>query len=142
MRFDIPGAGLSGPDPTGDYSEGRTLDVVGALMDKLSIRKASLLGNSMGGRFAWEFAAAHPDRVDKLILISPDGFKSQGLEYGKRPHVPWTVDLMRYVLPRPLLRMNLKAAYADPSQGSPKPPSIAITTCCSPPACATRRSPA
>ena len=116
VRFDIPGAGLSGPDPTGDYSDPRTLDIIAALMNRLSIRKASLIGNSMGGRFAWEFAAEHPGRVDRLILVSPDGFKSQGLEYGKRPHVPWTVNLMRYVLPKPLLRMNLKAAYADPAR--------------------------
>ncbi len=116
VRFDVPGAGLSGPDPTGDYSDPRTLHIIGALMDKLAIRKATLLGNSMGGRFAWEFAAAHPDRVDKLILISPDGFASHGLEYGKRPDVPFTVKLMRYVLPKSLLRMNLKVAYADPSR--------------------------
>ncbi len=116
VRFDVPGSGLSGPDPTGDYSDPRTLDIIGALMDKLSIRKASLIGNSMGGRFAWQFAAKHPDRVDKLILISPDGFASHGLEYDRRPDVPFTVTLMRYVLPKPLLRMNLKVAYADPSK--------------------------
>ncbi|UIJ73082.1 alpha/beta fold hydrolase [Aurantimonas sp. HBX-1] len=116
VRFDIPGAGLSGVDPTGDYSDERTLAVLLALMDRLSIERATLIGNSMGGRFAWRFAAAHPERVDRLVLISPDGFASHGLEYGKRPNVPATVSLMRYVLPRQLLRMNLVPAYADPSR--------------------------
>ncbi|MBB4002286.1 MAG: alpha/beta hydrolase [Aurantimonas endophytica] len=114
VRFDIPGTGLSGLDPTGDYSDERTLDVLRALMDRLAIDKATLIGNSMGGRFAWRFAAAHPERVERLVLISPDGFASHGLEYGKRPDVPAMVQLMRYVLPRSMLRMNLVPAYADP----------------------------
>ncbi|MBC8129902.1 MAG: alpha/beta hydrolase [Rhizobiaceae bacterium] len=116
VRFDMPGTGLSAIDPQGDYTDGRSLVVLEALMDRLGIAKATLGGNSMGGRIAWMFAAAHPERVDKLILISPDGFASPGLEYGKRPEVPAMVMLMRYVLPKPFLQMNLAPAYADPSK--------------------------
>ena len=43
---------------------------------------------SMGGRIAWTFAATQPARVDKLVLLSPDGFASPGFEYGKPPEVP------------------------------------------------------
>jgi pimeloyl-ACP methyl ester carboxylesterase len=113
IRFDLPGSGLSSPDPTGNYSDARTLDVLLALMARLGVERASLVGNSIGGRIAWTFAAAHPDRIDKLVLISPDGFASPGFEYGKPPEVPATVKLMRYVLPRPLLRMSLAPAYAN-----------------------------
>ena len=87
--------------------------VLAALMDQLGIAKASLIGHSMGGRIAWTFAAAFPARVDKLVLIAPDGFASPGQEYGKRSSVPAMVKLMRYVLPKPLLRMNLNPAYGD-----------------------------
>jgi pimeloyl-ACP methyl ester carboxylesterase len=68
----------------------------------------------MGGRIAWTFAAQHPERIDKLVLVSPDGFASLGFEYGKPTDVPATLGLMRHVLPKPLLRMNLQAAYARP----------------------------
>jgi pimeloyl-ACP methyl ester carboxylesterase len=115
IRFDLPGSGLSSPDPTGNYSDARTLEVLLALMAQLGVERASLVGNSIGGRIAWTFAAAHPDRIDKLVLISPDGFASPGFEYGKPPEVPATVKLMRYVLPRPLLRMSLVPAYANPA---------------------------
>jgi pimeloyl-ACP methyl ester carboxylesterase len=38
-------------------------------MDGLGIRKAILVGNSMGGGIAWAMAALFPERVKKLILI-------------------------------------------------------------------------
>ncbi len=113
VRFDLPGFGLTGPDPTGDYSDQRALIIIGALMDRLGLARAILIGNSMGGRLAWLFAALHPDRVDRLVLISPDGFASTGIEYGRTPKVPFVVRLLPYVLPRSLLRSSLAPAYAD-----------------------------
>src|SRR5262249_21333024 len=88
VRYDLPRFGLTGPDPTNDYSEGRGMQILAALLDKLGIKRAILIGNSMGGRLAWNFAALHSDRVEKLVLISPDGFQSAGFEYGKAPKVP------------------------------------------------------
>jgi pimeloyl-ACP methyl ester carboxylesterase len=115
IRFDLPGAGLTGADPTGDYSDERGIEVLVALMDRLGVPRATLIGHSMGGRLAWRFAARYPDRLDRLVLIAPDGFASPGFEYGKKPAVAAPVKLMQYVLPKPFLRMNLSPAYADPS---------------------------
>ena len=39
-----------------------------ALMDRLAIEKAHILGFSDGGNIAMVFAMAHPERVEKLIL--------------------------------------------------------------------------
>ncbi len=114
IRLDLPGCGLSPPDPTGDYRDERTIALLIALMDKLGVAKASVVGNSMGGRIAWAFAAAHPERVDKLVLISPDGFASPGFEYDRKPDIPVSVKAMRFVLPKPLVKMSLAPAYADP----------------------------
>lgn len=114
IRLDLPGFGLTGADPTGDYTDARSIEVLIALMDKLGIARAAVVGNSMGGRIAWTFAARHPERVSKLVLISPDGFESAGLEYGKKPSVPSFLKLMQYALPKSMLRSNLKPAYADP----------------------------
>lgn len=114
VRLDLPGAGLSAPDTTGDYSDGRSLALIEGAMDHLGIARASIVGNSMGGRLAWRFAAARPDRVDKLVLIAPDGFASAGFEYGKAPVISPMLHLMQYSLPRFVLRMSLAPAYADP----------------------------
>jgi pimeloyl-ACP methyl ester carboxylesterase len=113
VRIDLPGFGLTGPDPTGDYSDRRTDQILLALLDRLDIARATLIGNSMGGRMAWLFAASHPERVEKLVLVSPDGFASPGVPYGKPDELPLLVRLLPYVLPKPLLRTSLAPAYAD-----------------------------
>jgi len=68
----------------------------------------------MGGRIAWTFAALNPERVDKLVLVSPDGFASSGLDYGVKPKVPLMVRALPYVLPSFMLRASLAPAYANP----------------------------
>lgn len=116
IALDLPGAGLSHPDPTGNYSDERTIGILNALMDDLDIRQAVIIGNSLGGRIAWTFAALHPDRVSGLVLVSPDGFASPGFEYGKPVDVPAIMSLMTVALPQSMLRQNLEIAYSDPSR--------------------------
>ena len=119
VRFDLPGSGLSPPDPTGDYSDDRSIALLTALMDQLRLAKAAVVGNSIGGRIAWTFADQYPRRVDKLVLVSPDGFASQGFQYGKKPEVSMATGFMlqaiRFALPKPVLRMSLAPAYSDPA---------------------------
>ncbi len=114
IRFDLPGFGLTGADPTGDYTDARSVDVVLALMDQLAIPRATLIGNSLGGKIAWTLALDHPQRVDRLVLISPDGFASPGFEYGRKAKLPLLVRLLPYVMPRVMLRSSLLPAYGDP----------------------------
>ena len=114
IRFDLPGFGLTGPDPSGDYADERALKILAALIGRLGISRPTLVGNSLGGRIAWRFAAQNPAEVGALILISPDGFASPGFAYGQAPAIPLMLRLLPYTLPRFLLRMNLAAAYANP----------------------------
>jgi pimeloyl-ACP methyl ester carboxylesterase len=113
IRFDFPGSGLSAPDPTGSYADVRSMQLLAAVMDTLGVTRATVIGNSMGGRIAWSFAARYPERVDKLVLISPDGFASPGFEYGTPAEVPLALPLMRYAMPTSMFRMSLEPAYAD-----------------------------
>ena len=114
IRYDMPGFGLTGADPSGDYTDARSIAVLLALLDRVEVARASLVGNSMGGRIAWTFAALHPERVDKLVLVSPDGFASPGMAYGVAPKVPLMLRALPYVLPSFMLRASLAPAYANP----------------------------
>lgn len=115
VRFDLPGSGLSPPDPSGDYTDMRSIEIILALMDTLDIARASLIGNSIGGRIGWTMAATHPAHVEKLVLISPDGFASPGFEYGDPPKASPLLEAMRFFLPRALLRANIAPGYGDPA---------------------------
>lgn len=119
IRFDLPGFALTGSDPTGNYSDARSLQVLAGLMDALAIGRATLIGNSLGGKIAWLFAAEHPERVMKLVLVSPDGFAPPGYEYNKPAKIPGIAKLLPYLLPMGLVRGSLKPAYADPAALTP-----------------------
>ena len=115
IRLDLPGFGLTGADPTGDYSDARSHVVILALMTRLGLERAALVGSSMGGRIAWSFASAHPGRVSRLVLMAPDGFASPGIGYEQRPNVPMLMRVLPYTLPDGMLRASLKPAYGDTS---------------------------
>jgi pimeloyl-ACP methyl ester carboxylesterase len=114
IRFDLPGFGLTGPDPIGDYTDVREMKILTDLMDQLGVDRACLIGNSLGGRIAWNFAALRPDRVTRLVLVSPDGFASPGFAYDKASKTPLMMQALPYVAPRGLLKANLAAAYGHP----------------------------
>jgi 4,5:9,10-diseco-3-hydroxy-5,9,17-trioxoandrosta-1(10),2-diene-4-oate hydrolase len=71
--FDMPGFGRS-QRPELDRAYPRVAaDALLSLLDKLGVERAHLLGNSMGGYVALEFALAYPERVDRLVLMGPGG---------------------------------------------------------------------
>ena len=114
ISVDLPGFGLTGEDPSGIYTDERTVEVLEAFLKALQIPQVVLVGNSMGGKFAWQFAARYPNQVAKLVLISPDGYASPGIEYGKKSEVPAVANLYKYFFSKTFLAMNLEPAYADP----------------------------
>ena len=67
LRFDARGFGRSGPADT-PYEAQADLY---ALLVALRIPRASLIGLSLGGRVAIDFALTHRDMVDRLVLVSP-----------------------------------------------------------------------
>lgn len=73
IRFDQVGHGLTGPDPKHDYSRANYVADVLAVADTLGLERFVIGGNSMGGKHALAFAAAHPDRVTGLVLVDASG---------------------------------------------------------------------
>lgn len=65
--FDNRDAGRSS-QATEPYSIGDMADDLAALLDGLGIDKAHVVGLSMGGMIAQEFALRHPHRLDRLVL--------------------------------------------------------------------------
>ncbi|MGE0599847.1 MAG: alpha/beta fold hydrolase [Dehalococcoidia bacterium] len=69
ITYDNRGAGrTSAPDKP--YSVAGMADDLATLLAELKIEKANVLGYSMGGMIAQEFALKYPNMVDKLILLA------------------------------------------------------------------------
>ncbi|HZN06533.1 MAG TPA: alpha/beta hydrolase [Pyrinomonadaceae bacterium] len=60
--------------PLVNYRIRTYVDFLDQFCKQLKIARASLVGNSMGGWVAAHFAAAFPDRVDKLVLVDAGGY--------------------------------------------------------------------
>jgi len=73
---DLAGHGETGFDPTWNYSVPAQTARVAALLDRLGISKAHMIGNSMGGFTAAQFALAYPTRTLSMALIDPAGLLS------------------------------------------------------------------
>jgi pimeloyl-ACP methyl ester carboxylesterase len=116
VRLDIAGFGLTGPAESADYSDEADVQRLLAVVDQLGLSTMTVVGHSMGGRLAWHFAAAHPQRVDKLVLIAPDGFPDPQAKSDMTYDVPAWMGLVRYTLPRWLIKKGVASAYADPSR--------------------------
>ncbi len=69
VSLDLRGHGTSGWEPPWTL-ETFVADIVETL-DSEGVGRADVIGFSFGGRLALELAAAHPDRVDRLVLLDP-----------------------------------------------------------------------
>jgi triacylglycerol lipase len=73
--FAIDMLGFGGSSKTGeDLSMPVQAAAIAALLDGAGIEAADIVGNSVGGWVAATFAATHPQRVRRLILIDAAGF--------------------------------------------------------------------
>jgi 2,6-dioxo-6-phenylhexa-3-enoate hydrolase len=70
---DFPGFNKSDPIVTGEARGMVNAWAIKGLMDALDIRKAHLVGNSLGGASAMTVALEYPDRLDKLVLMGAAG---------------------------------------------------------------------
>lgn len=123
IRFDLPGFALTGPTADHDYTIGTYVRFVIAMLDALRVPRAVIAGNSLGGYIAWSTAAAHPDRIDRLILVDASGYppKPQSVPIGFRiARTPGLNRLFRSTLPRSLIESSVKNVYGDPSKVTPE----------------------
>lgn len=122
IRLDLPGFGLTGPDPSGDYSIERYVEFLHRYSAALGIDRFHLAGNSLGGEIAWRYAIEYPEKVDRLVLIAAAGFPrdeapnpSLAFRLGRLPVVG---EITTQLLRRSLVENSLLEVYADDSKVS------------------------
>ncbi len=69
---DLPGHGDS-DKPRGDYSLGAHAAAIRDLLTALGHDRATIVGQSFGGGVAMQLAYQHPERCERLVLVSSGG---------------------------------------------------------------------
>ncbi|MBM7060136.1 alpha/beta hydrolase [Pseudomonas sp. UL073] len=120
IRFDVPGFGLTGPARDGVYNAERMTAIFAQLLDYLGVNKADVVGNSLGGYIAWNFALAQPQRVGKLILVDPAGYHMHKMPWMiAAAALPGATVAMPLWMPRALVAQGIKEVYGEPGRIKP-----------------------
>ncbi|WP_280377138.1 alpha/beta fold hydrolase [Nocardia wallacei] len=116
IRPDLPGFGLTGPRDDRDYRVQTFAKTVAAYLDALDVTRASVVGNSLGGNIAWNFALDYPQRVDRLVLINATGYPGKSLPLALRlARNPMGRALIRHMSSRSATARNLRSTVGRPS---------------------------
>src|SRR5512144_501035 len=93
---DLLGHGESAK-PLGDYSLGAYAGTLRDLMETLEIPSATIVGPSLGGGVAMQFAYLFPERCERLVLVSSGGLGREISLLLRAPTVPgseWVLPLI------------------------------------------------
>ncbi len=119
ISLDLPGFGLSGPSPENMYNFDYYNKFIDSFTRRLQLTKFTLVGNSMGGSIAWNYALFNPAVVDKLVLIDAVGYPKRG-ESGslgfKIASTPVINNILLFATPKALVRKSLETIYFDQSR--------------------------
>jgi pimeloyl-ACP methyl ester carboxylesterase len=119
IAMDTRGHGLSDKPAgvEGAYLIERLVQDVRDTADALGLRVFSLMGQSLGGGVALRFAISNPERVSRLVLVSPVGLSPIPAARVGRRLAPRLLDrFARYLVPRWVVGRALRMTYGNPSR--------------------------
>jgi pimeloyl-ACP methyl ester carboxylesterase len=117
ITYDQPGHGLTGPHPDAAYTAADFVETVDNVADALDLASFTLGGNSMGGWISWNYAIAHGDRLDGLLLVDASGAPDSEpttIPIGFRiASMPVISTLMSKITPRSMIERSLRQSVSN-----------------------------
>jgi len=124
LAVDRPGSGHSIRHDGASASMESQADALIALLDKLGIAQATVVGHSLGGAISLMLAARHPHRVKALALVAPLTHTPEGLpapfrglditQPALRKFVAWTFAVPGFIARSPAIMKTLFSPEAHP----------------------------
>lgn len=116
IRLDLPGFGLTGPDLAKDNQSAEYMvEMINSFTEKLGLTRFFMAGNSLGGYYAWNYAATYPEKLYKLALVGATGYPQDmpfWLGLASFPGIHWITP---HMMPRFMVNKTVQSAYADKS---------------------------
>lgn len=120
FAVDMFGYGASDRPVDGDYGIAAQAEYLDRALTALRMAKATVVGLDLGGAVALRFAAAHPERVEKLILVNPialDGIPADDIKSLQKSTARYAFRISRGIMgAAPLLRELLRKSVSDPAK--------------------------
>lgn len=121
ISIDLPGHGLTRAPAGYRASVEAYRDIVSEFARSQNLNRFALAGSSMGGNVAWEYALAHPEQIDALVLVDASGWQETRAEFAEDPPVfkllrnPVLGPLLRDLDNTRLIRQGLQSSFGDAS---------------------------
>jgi pimeloyl-ACP methyl ester carboxylesterase len=119
FAIDMFGYGASDRPFDADYGIAAQAEYLDRALTALRMARATVVGLDLGGAVALRFAAAHPERVEKLVLINPvafDEIPAGDVKSLQRNTGRFALQVSRGVMgAAPLMRELLRNSVADPA---------------------------
>ncbi|MEE2879168.1 MAG: alpha/beta hydrolase [Pseudomonadota bacterium] len=123
ITLDLPGHGLSRVPEDEPVSIDYFVDTVDALADRMQVASFTIVGSSMGGNVAWQYALAHPERLDSLVLVDASGWPDES-----NADEPIIFRLLNISVARTLMKdLDLSGLIEDGLKDSVVDPAIVST---------------
>ena len=119
VRMDLPAFGLTGAFSHHNYSIPNYVEFIKDFLEAKKVQKCIIGGNSLGGEIAWNFTLAHPQKVEKLILIDSAGHELKSkilLSIAKMAKVPKFGDALKHLTTKFLVKKSLEKVYGNASK--------------------------
>jgi pimeloyl-ACP methyl ester carboxylesterase len=121
IRFDIPVAGLSGFDTSGDYSIDRRIFLMNSLLAELNVHRYFIVATSFNGPTAFRAAAREPARVIGMVLGNAGGLPRTPQTNPNQPEAnPVLRWLYQYYRPRSFFDAAVPGLIPDPAKRGPE----------------------
>lgn len=105
---DLIGFGYSDKPTDIEYPLSLFVECVKQTLDEIGVQRCTLVGNSLGGAIALQFALDHPQMVDRLVLMAPGGLEDQP-DYFKMPGMAYVREV--FMSPEPVTPARLKDLF-------------------------------
>ncbi|MDG2243862.1 MAG: alpha/beta hydrolase [Rhodospirillaceae bacterium] len=115
VRFDMAGHGLTGIDPSGDYTINRGVELMQKFNEALDLSKFDIVGTSLGGTHAIHYTIRNPNQINRLVLLNPGALNAGVRGRDTARALPWWIDILTVITPRSFFQFMLEGGYGDPS---------------------------
>ena len=116
ISIDLAGHGLTGPNPSHDYSMSAQAALVNEVLEQVGAQRYSIIGSSMGGFVAWRHTLDYADKVQKLVLIGASGYPRANTDPGliwKLLQTPGLNKILNKATPRSFVEPMVRSTYGN-----------------------------